>query len=293
MKNSIRSRLSANIYKREQDDDERQQPKKVFFLSVEGNLTEKKYFENINKYSSQLGINAAVHIEVLRRKNNDTRSAPKDVIDLLEEYVELRSEGIIPNDFPKDLISEFGEAFIEMYVTDPKNLKLVDSQRYKLFENKLRSIGYDLNYKSYLNSYNNDLDQFCIIIDRDYLTHSKEDLLAQINYCAEKDYHFILSNPCFEFWLLLHISDIKNEYQDCLDEILKNRKISSHHTYISKIISDKTHAKKSIRNFEKLYLPNVDKAIERAKDFTTDPIEMLDQLGTNVGELILEMKEYH
>lgn len=48
------------------------EPKRVVFLSTEGTKTEVQYLHFIEQYRERLGINAIVHIEVLRRY--DTKS---------------------------------------------------------------------------------------------------------------------------------------------------------------------------------------------------------------------------
>ena len=55
MKNKYR--LSSNAFEREEETDT-VEPQKVFFLSVEGNATEKEYFEAISVNRKALGINA-------------------------------------------------------------------------------------------------------------------------------------------------------------------------------------------------------------------------------------------
>lgn len=64
------------------------EPKRVVFLSTEGTKTEVHYFNFIEKYRDQLGIDAIVHIEILKRY--DTNSDPENVLELLEEYVQFR-----------------------------------------------------------------------------------------------------------------------------------------------------------------------------------------------------------
>lgn len=64
------------------------EPRRVIFLSAEGTKTEVQYLHFIEQYREQLGINAIVHIEVLRRY--DTKSDPENVLELLEEYIEFR-----------------------------------------------------------------------------------------------------------------------------------------------------------------------------------------------------------
>ena len=80
-----------------------------------------------------------------------------------------------------------------------------------------------------------------------------------------KKYTCYIANPCFEFWLLLHLSDVNNEYADKLEEIRENKKVSNNHTFVSKVLSSKAHHGKNNINFKKNYLPNIDIAIARAK----------------------------
>lgn len=64
------------------------EPKSVVFLPTEGTKTEVHYFNFVEKYREQLGIDAIVHIEILKRY--DTNSDPENVLELLEEYVQFR-----------------------------------------------------------------------------------------------------------------------------------------------------------------------------------------------------------
>ena len=56
------------------DEEIKESPLRVVFLSVEGNKTERQYFEYIEKYRDKLGIKAAVHLHTLQRAKKDTLS---------------------------------------------------------------------------------------------------------------------------------------------------------------------------------------------------------------------------
>ena len=86
-----RYRLTSTVYDRE-DETQKIIPEKRVFLSVEGNVTEKEYFDGLSKNRMKIGINAKVDVEVLRRGKKDTNSAPQQVIELLEEYIRLREQ---------------------------------------------------------------------------------------------------------------------------------------------------------------------------------------------------------
>lgn len=87
---SIPHRLNAgNRFERP----ETQSIKRVVFLSVEGEVTERRYFEFVRESRETLGIKSVVEIHVLRR--GDSSSSPEKVVELLENYLEVRNN----NDF--------------------------------------------------------------------------------------------------------------------------------------------------------------------------------------------------
>ena len=201
MKNKYR--LSSNAFERENEED-KVEPKKVFFLSVEGNETEKEYFEGVSSNREQLGINVIVDVQVLNRRRKDTNSAPQQVVELLEEYLRLRESGneSLIKDIPESFVQKYGVEFIENFLEDGTG---ITKRQKNEFITDLLKIGYDINYRKYLQKYNSDLDEFCILIDRDTQTHSELNMLECIRYCKEKNYSCYIANPCFEFWLLLHL----------------------------------------------------------------------------------------
>lgn len=283
-------RLSATVYERE-DESQKIEPQKIYFLSVEGNLTEKQYFNGISRYREELGINARVDVEVLKRGRKDTNSAPQQVIELLEEYLRLRELGKenLLDEIPEEFIETYGVEFIKEFLEKPESISRKTRNQ---FITDLSKIGYDINYRKYLQRYNNELDEFAILIDRDMQTHSEVNMKSCIEYCKEKGYSCYIANPCFEFWLLLHLSDVLEEYSDRMDEIKQNQKVSDNHTFVSKEVSDKAHHGKSGINFKVNYLDKVNMAVDRAKGFASDTEGLVDEIGCNLWKLIESMKAY-
>lgn len=283
-------RLSSTVFEREEEQD-KIETQKVYFLSVEGNDTEKEYFEGISANRRKLGINAIVDIEVLKRRGSDTNSAPHHVIELLEEYIRLRENGneTLVRDIPTEFINEYGIEFIQDFLDNPEKIA---KKCKNAFITDLMKIGYDINYRKYLQKYNSEKDEFGILIDRDMQTHSEINMLDCIKYCEEKKYACYIANPCFEFWLLLHLSDVKVEYAGKIEDIKNNFKISTRHTFVSKEVSFKAHHGKCGINFKKNYMPYVDIAIARAKEFESGEKELVDNIGCNVWKLIEKMKNH-
>lgn len=281
-------RLTSTVYDRELEKD-KVKPLKIYFLSVEGNATEKEYFDGLSKHREKLGINAKVNVEVLRRASKDTNSAPEQVVELLEEYLRLRKEGKedMLNDIPSEFRRLYSDEFIQTYLNSPEDL--TRKQR-NMFCTELKKLGYDINYRKYLAKYQQDMDEFCVMIDRDVNTHSETNMSDCIEHCKKEGYRCFIANPCFEFWLLLHLSDVKLEYN--LDDIKENKKISDAHTFVSKEVSNKAGHGKSGIKFEQNYLKNVDIVVERAKDFANEENQLIENIGCNLWQLLEDMRAF-
>ena len=282
-------RLSSKSYDRETPN-EQITPRKIYFISVEGVATEVEYLQGLSDYRTELGINALVNIEVLRRKTKDGYSAPEQVIELLEEYLSLREAGnnIFP-DIPDEIKNNFSPDFIQLYIETPGSISPKERNRFEL---ALRKAGYDLAYRKYLSKYTSNFDEFCILIDRDAGSHSSEDMNFILQYCKEKKYRCFITNPCFEFWLLLHFSDVYEEYSDQLDLIRENKKVSNAHTFVSNELSVKAHHGKKGIAFKEKYLPHIEEAIIRASKFASDNEALITDIGCNIWILIKEMQSF-
>ncbi len=285
-----RYRLTSTVYDREEEY-QKILPEKRIFLSVEGNETEKEYFDGVSKNREKMGINAKIDVEVLRRGKKDTDSAPQQVLELLEEYIRLREQN------EDDILREISEQFKEQYSVDFIRQYLEDSNKIpkkkrNIFVTELKKIGYDINYRKYLRKYNQELDEFAVMIDRDIYTHSETNMLECIKHCQVNGYQCYIANPCFEFWLLMHLADILGEFGKSLDNIKENKKVSDKHTFVSKAVSDRAHHGKSGIRFAAQYMPNIDYAINQAKGFASEEYDLVDRIGCNLWKLMEKLKQY-
>ena len=210
---------------------------------------------------------------------------------MLEEYLRLReqNEDEILEEISEEFKEKFSVNFIKQYMNDPDGLP---KKQRNLFVTELKKIGYDINYRKYLKKYNEVSDEFAVLIDRDMQTHSETNMYECIRHCRIHGYQCYIANPCFEFWLLLHLSDIEKEFGDRLDEIKENRKVSEQHTFVSKEVSDRAHHGKSGIHFAEKYMPYIDRAVKQAKKFSDDENELVDKIGCNLWKLIEELKMY-
>lgn len=289
---------SATMFDRVEETNQ-EDPQRIVFLSVEGNKTERQYLNYVHQFRETLGIKKGVHIHPLRRKSADNRSMPQDVLELLEECIDIHEDRL--PDILKPLIPEkYDRRFIADYLAG----KEVNNQLKSDFERLLLQAGIDLEYQKYLNNYKTEEDVFGVVIDRDHGCHSVELLNDLKVQCEQKGYKFFLTTPCFEFWLLLHLTDVNTTYSSELQAFRENATVSGRHTKVSQCVASLAGHAKSINEtkFTENYLPKIDYAIAQVnKDFSTDLSSLigdnssddakLGSLGSNLSELFSILRE--
>lgn len=137
--------------------------------------------------------------------------------------------------------------------------------------------------KEYWQEHGIEANELWMVVDRDKQNVREEQLNAIINKCEKEGYNLALSNPTFEFWLLMHISDLKGYSKE---ELLNNEKVNKTRRFIDKELSTILggYNKKNLKfeNFE----AGIKEAIQRANEFPTDNNSLLKELGTSVCVLV-------
>lgn len=278
-----RHRLRSSAFDRP-DEETKVNPKRVIFLSVEGDETERTYFQHLNSHLD----NSLIQIEVLRHRRGDGYSDPKYVIELLDEYLSVRQGELVPEETITEFTQKYTRDEIQAYLDGSDS---ITNKKRNCMREDLLLVGIDVDYRRYLQHYgnkDNQNDVFAVVLDRDCGSHSRELLEQCMALCIHNGYFCYITNPCFEFWLLMHLSDVKTEFSDIeLNDFLKNVKVSQSNTKVSIEVSKRAHHAKSIGKctFDMYYLPNIGSAIVRANQFATDYPDILDKLGTNLPQL--------
>lgn len=277
-------RLRSSAFERSEEQN-LVEPKKIIFLSVEGDETERTYFTHL----SETLDSSIIQIEVLRHRRGDGYSDPIYVIELLQEFLDMRQGPLIPNEILNKVIAKYSDETIQTYLATPDKL---DQRLKNNIQSDLLLLGIDVEYRRYLQKYDKATDVFGIVLDRDCGSHSLEVMEESVKYCQENGIHCYISNPCFEFWLLLHLCDVMTEFGDAeRKQLLLNPTISGQHTQVSFEVSKRAHHRKSISRgiFMAKYYPNIEMAIRHSQNFALHFPELYDTLGTNIPELLEEI----
>jgi hypothetical protein len=150
------------------------------------------------------------------------------------------------------------------------------------------------NLKDYIEDrydYKSENDEMWVVWDREKVPERKKQILAMIPECKENNFHIAMTNPLFEFWLLLHIVDIstydkKTLYDnDWMTPAKKKRFLEKE--ILTQLYSIGGYNKKK-GEFNKgiVTLENIQRALEQEKLFENELEKIIDTLGSNVGALI-------
>ena len=293
---------------------------KKYFLVFEGNRTEEIYFNAINELKDKIGINPLIEIiSIERTYTEEGWSNPKKILEQLLKDLEEIENGKISY---KTLVDKIIEIIMEDEKISSKILKEISSEKMienikndiESLDNIVENVEEDCEFllnmiikKLFLTieeipniletvlknienkqiTYSEDIDKMCFIVDRDKKSFKEE----QYNYvkkeCKRKNFKLYVTNPCFEFWLLLHFDEVHLINKE---ELLENKRASSKVRFVESELKKYFPYNKNKYNAE-LLIEKIDLAIENEKKFCENIEELKDKLGSNIGLLIKELKE--
>ena len=274
--------------------------RKKYFLVCEGNRTEGIYFNTINELKDKIGINPLIEIiSIERTYTEEGWSNPKKILEQLlkdleeiengkisyKTLEEISSEKMIENikndieslDNIVENVEEDCEFLLNMII---KKLFLTIEEIPNILETVLKNI------ENKQITYSEDIDKMCLIVDRDKKSFKEE----QYNYvkeeCKKKNFKLYVTNPCFEVWVLLHFDEVHLINKE---ELLENKRASSKVRFVESELKKYFPYNKNKYNAE-LLIEKIDLAIENEKRFCEDIERLKNELGSNVGLLIQELK---
>lgn len=131
-------------------------------------------------------------------------------------------------------------------------------------------------------------DELWMIIDTDRWKNIEEMILE----CEKQKNMFVaVSNPCFEFWLLLHIKDISEYSSEEMQLILQNRKVSLNRNYVDTKIVEILGSYNKSNPKPELYIPTIESAIIQAKKLNLSDENYPKSLGSFVYKIVEKLKK--
>lgn len=289
-----------------------------YFFVYEGSDTEVIYFDAIRSLREEIGINPLIElIPIIRSFSEKGWSNPKKILDRVIINLKESKEQTISYE---SLLNRIMDYFYEVeFITTSRVLanNIWETMRracievlQKTLDDTVEDIGYACNtiieelkkdyeienivkgiasvIKNGGLTYEEGFDQICLIVDRDKDSFVHEQYKYVLKKCKEMGFQFYVTNPCFEFWLLLHFDEVFDLDQD---KLLSNPKVTSKRRYTeNELRKIYPRYSKSAYHAEVL-VKNIDKAIENEGKFCEDIKELEENIGSNIGLLITQMRD--
>ena len=264
--------------------------KRKFFLVYEGASTEEIYFNALDNSGVYTDKNPLIElVPLIRSYSEDGWSNPKKILDRVIANLEEEKTGWITYE---SLLNRIMEYLNEQHILTTSKVQakaiwnILETCCTKVLQKTLREDVEDIakDCDILIKYLNKESEVVNIVTDISDIIKSTSSITYDEN--IDKICLYV-TNPCFEFWLLLHFDEVF-----CLDrdKLLENPQITSKRRYteyeLRKLLPGYT---KSKYNVEAL-MSRVDKAVQNEKKFCEDIVKLEYEAGSNVGRLIEELK---
>ena len=314
-------RESRTFGKRKREELPQREVNIKYILLTEGTETEPQYFEAIEENKKQLGIPPIIKILPLMRSYGENGwSNPKKILDrLLLNLEESTSNKISYSTLlnamidclyyseylskHKELIPEISNLLDRIYrnvlkvtpddfvedkeATVTKVTEFLAKEKPRICELIIKNIGEALNEQSI--PYAPEIDKICLIVDRDPMSFTSSQFDYVKDTCIANNVQFSISNPGFELWLLMHSSNFATMKEDLVAKF-STMAPPEFLDHIKSLLKREFDGYNKSKLKTQPFMQVIETAIANEKLFTEDIDALKNDMGSNIGLLITEMR---
>lgn len=314
-------RESKSFGKRKREDSPQREVNIKYILLTEGTETEPQYFEAVEENKIQLGIPPIIKILPLTRSyGEDCWSNPKKILDRLllnieestsdkisystllnamieclyySEYLSKHKEKIpeisrLLERIYRDILKVSPDDFVEdKEATVTKVTEFLAKEKPRICELIIKNIGDALNEQSI--PYAPEIDKICLIVDRDPMSFTCSQFDYVKDTCIANNVQFYISNPGFELWLLMHCNNFAGMKDDLIAKFSRMQP-PEFLDYLEILLKQEFSGYNKSKLKTQPFMQAIDTAIANEKLFTENIDELKNDMGSNVGLLIKEMR---
>lgn len=291
--------------------------RKRYFLVYEGKDTELLYFDAVNELRDVLRLDPLLElVPIVRSYSEEGWSNPKKIVERMIQNIEenksgvisyetllnwlmeyLQDKGYIANNRPlaknmwriltwicqEKLGVSLNTVVEEMQEACEQIISMLEKETG--IENLMKDVTRIINYGNI--TFAEGLDKVCFIVDRDRKSFTVSQYDYVLRECEKRGFGLYLTNPCFEFWLLMHFDDVH-----MLDkkQLLENPMVTSGRRYTENELRKRISGYRKSKYDAMELVRDIDTAIENEKRFCENIEKLESTLGSNVGMLIGEMR---
>lgn len=258
-----------------------------YILIMEGEKTEPLYFDAVNNNKEKIGISSLIQlVSMVRTVSEEHWSNP---LKLLEEFLRKKTESanhityktfidcIVDTIYSDDSFNTANTGFDKVVFSElmrfyPKNklneyIKDIDQeiknvvQYFKIWSTFTKIVESYIHQKIEEQTLNlDDDDKICLVVDRDPGSFTQFNEVFSI--CKDNNVKFYITNPHFEFFLLLHSPNI-----DSLD---KNKLFSDENNYLHSELRNMLGSYSKEKFDTEYFISHIQNAISNEKKFCED-----------------------
>ena len=292
--------------------------RKCFFF-CERQETEPIYFAKLKDMRNEIGISPLIDFIQIEKPRGEDWSNPKKMVDALcldlskgityNTLINAMTDCLYTSDYlnkHRDKIKEFSDMLFS-FMNDNLNVQETDivgdvqqaTEKLYAFFNQQRPricniiMSHVTDFlDNYEITYDKEIDFLCLVVDRDPASFTEFQFDDVLETCRQNKFEFLISNPNFEFWLLLHFDDILALDRD---KLLKNEKINPFSKSSIRFIPNELRQR--LKNYKKnkydadYLLKNINTALKNEKNYCETLPELKNELGSNIGIFIEKLKQ--
>ena len=270
--------------------EEKIEVKRKYFFVLEGEKTEDIYIRELPNYLREDALADIVLLERVESSNSNQFKITEAISRYLEQSQMISVE-------QKERILELCTRFDEYKINEAELIDTIQKILGELAEHFVvdynENVIEQVKLLNELRNYEKGFDKICLILDRDYRSFKSEQFDKVINICNENDFLLGLSNPNFEFYLLLHLTDATNSN---VNDIAENRRMSkskSSRKYTEHLLNEEmrksglSYQKK--RYDAKFFLDRFKNVLEYSTYYEQDNTCLKEKVGTSVQNIIKDL----
>lgn len=291
--------------------------RKKYFLVYEGKYTELLYFDAVNELREDIKISPLIElVPIVRSYSEEGWSNPKKIVKRMIQNIEESQSGNITYETLLNWIMDYfqDDGYIAnnrvlaasiwktlVWICQEKlNVTLYENvddlkeackaivgclEKEMGLENLVKDVTKIINYNDI--KFEEGLDKVCFVVDRDKGSFTASQYDYVLEQCRKRGFGLYLTNPCFEFWLLLHFDDVVELDQEQLSE---NPLITAKHRYSEHELRKRMPGYKKSQYDAKQLVKKINNALKNEKNYCENIEKLKDYVGCNIGLLIREMK---
>lgn len=285
-----------------------------FIIVSEGFRTEQRYFEALRDNREIAGISGLIEIVMLQREDMDNGvSNPLALLDLLDEYMKCVRNGrysltLVLEFTANSLCNRFGltrrDERLEEYRDRVRSESegLIEEGGFIGYLDDVLNVCKDVSTSMFgdcpafdppkLIEFRPDTDRICVIVDRDSDDREQDVMDKFLRRCKRSGYKPYISNPCFELFLIMHFEEFYSIDRETLllNPLIDGKRFTE--IELDRIVRDinPTNRYDKTQYDPGMFLHRVGEAIECSMGLCHDPNRLKRELGTNLGELMLDMR---